>query len=127
MNIILLTDFPHPSVHKPPETISQVETFPGGAYPQTSPNIITKLMSATSFFTDGKIYYSLCPPPGQMKPCMCILPTLGKYGFETILEPFVKDVNILAKVITTLILLHHCDLIIILIMAYYELLHQAFN
>ena len=46
-----------------PEIVSEVETlknFPGEHTPDP-PNIIIKLMS-TSFFMDGKIYYSLCPP-----------------------------------------------------------------
>ena len=41
-------------------------------------------------------------------------PFLGKHGFETILEPFVKDVNILAKVITTF-----NDFIVFIVISYY--------
>ena len=38
-----------------------IKKFSWGSIPTDPPNII-KLMSITSFFTDGKKYYSLCPP-----------------------------------------------------------------
>ena len=62
----------------------------------------------------GVFYYTL----GNLRPELrsthkaiqliaCVsCPILGKYGFESILKPFIKDVNILAKVITALILIY---------------------
>ena len=63
---IKLADFPHLSAQKPPETVSEVETyikkFSWGSIPPDPPNIM-KLMSTTSFFTDGTTYYIVLPPP----------------------------------------------------------------
>ena len=54
------------------------------------------------YYTLGNLRPELWSSHKAIQLIACVsCPFLGKYGFETILEPFVKDVNILAKVITT--------------------------
>lgn len=65
------------------------------------------LYSGMFYYTLGNLRPELRSTHKVVQLIVCVsCPILGKYGFESILKPFIKDINILAKVITALILIY---------------------